>query len=135
MAYDFANVFVFVLVAIIFVAALIGVGALVRPNFPDKVKSEIYECGEQPIGKAWFNFNPRFYVVALIFVIFEVEVALMLPVALVYKKFVGAGVGGLVFAEILTFLLILTVGLAWVWVRGDLDWLKRLVASDKDSAR
>lgn len=134
MGYDFANVLVFALVGIVFVTAMVAVGALVRPKFPTKEKSEIYECGERPIGKAWFNFNPRFYVVALIFVIFEVEVALMLPVALVYKKFVGQGQGGLAFFEILAFLLILAVGLAFVWVRGDLDWLKRLVSTDKDTA-
>jgi NADH-quinone oxidoreductase subunit A len=136
-AYDFANVLVFTLVSILFVAAMIGVGALVRPRIPNKDKSEIYECGEVPIGRAWFNFNPRFYVVALVFVIFEVEVALMLPVALVYKKMVGMQLGAFVFFEILAFLLILSVGLAWIWVRGDLDWLKRLVTPDskKDATR
>lgn len=128
MAYDFANVLVFALVGVIFVFAMFVVSALVRPRFPSKPKGEIYECGEEPIGKAWFNFNPRFYVVALIFVIFEVEIALMLPVALVYRKWVGAGLGGVAFAEILAFLLILAVGLAWVWVRGDLDWIKRLAS-------
>lgn len=136
MAFDFANVLVFALVSIFFVFAMVGVGALVRPRFPSKTKSEIYECGEKPIGSAWFNFNPRFYIVALIFVIFEVEIALMLPVVLVYKKMVKDGAGGLAFFEILAFVLILAVGLAWVWAKGDLDWIKKLVTSaDKDAAK
>jgi NADH-quinone oxidoreductase subunit A len=126
-AFDFANVLVFGLVSIIFVFAMVGVGRLVRPRFPSKAKSEIYECGEKPIGTAWFNFNPRFYIVALVFVIFEVEIALMLPVVLVFKRYVAQGAGGLAFVEIFAFLFILAVGLAWVWAKGDLDWIKKLV--------
>ncbi|MGC4114648.1 MAG: NADH-quinone oxidoreductase subunit A [Myxococcales bacterium] len=128
MAFDFANVLVFALVSVIFVFLfLLGLGWLVRPKAPTKQKAEVYECGEKPIGSAWFNFNPRFYIVALVFVIFEVEIALMLPVALVFKKFVKSGVGALAFFEILAFVLILVVGLAWVWAKGDLDWIKKLV--------
>ena len=127
MAFEFANVLVFALVSVAFVFALLGLGWLVRPQAPSTPKSEIYECGEKPVGSAWFNFNPRFYIVALVFVIFEVEIALMLPVVLVFKKFVKLGGGALAFAEILAFVLILAVGLAWVWAKGDLDWIKKLV--------
>ena len=127
MGFQFANVVVFAVVSVVFVFAMVGFGALLRPRFPTRAKSEIYECGEKPIGTAWFNFNPRFYIVALIFVIFEVEIALMLPVVLVFKRFVARGFGALAFFEILAFLLILAVGLAWVWAKGDLDWIKRLV--------
>jgi NADH-quinone oxidoreductase subunit A len=129
-AYDFANVLVFGLMSVVFILGLLGLGALVRPHFPTPEKGDIYECGEKPIGKAWFNFNPRFYVVALIFVIFEVEIALMLPVALVYKRYVDQGSGGLVFGELLAFVLILAVGLAWVWARGDFNWIRRLTDGD-----
>jgi NADH-quinone oxidoreductase subunit A len=125
-AYDFANVLVFALVAIVFVVAMVGFGALVRPRLPNREKARIYECGEKPIGTAWFNFNPRFYIVGLVFVIFEVEIALMLPVVLVFKSWVAQGDGAAAFLEILAFLLILAVGLAFVWARGDLDWIKKL---------
>src|SRR4051812_49857235 len=60
----------------------------------------IYECGEKPIGRAWYNFNPRFYLIALVFVIFEVEIAFMYPVASVYKSFIEKGQGLLAFGEI-----------------------------------
>ncbi len=53
---------------------------LVGPRIPNAEKATIYECGERPIGAAWFNFNPRFYLVALVFVIFEVDIALTFPV-------------------------------------------------------
>ncbi len=129
MAYDFATVLVFGLVSVVFILGLLGLGSLLRPKNPTPEKSDIYECGEKPIGPAWFNFNPRFYVVALIFVIFEVEIALMLPVALVYKRYVAQGAGGLAFGEILAFLLILAVGLAWVWARGDFNWIRKLAES------
>ena len=135
MGFDFANVLVFALVSVFFVFAMVGIGALVRPRFPTKAKSEIYECGEKPIGTAWFNFNPRFYIVALVCVIFEVEIALMLPVVLVYKSFVAKGFGSLAFLEILAFLAILAVGLAWVWAKGDLDWIKRLVTTTDRGSR
>jgi len=128
LGFDFANVLMFAVVSVVFVFAfLLGLGWLVRPKAPTRQKSEVYECGEKPIGTAWFNFNPRFYIVALVFVIFEVEIALMLPVVLVYNKFVEGGLGGVAFFEILAFVLILAVGLAWVWAKGDLDWIKKLV--------
>jgi NADH-quinone oxidoreductase subunit A len=131
LAYDFANVLVFGAMSVVFILGLLGLGAVLRPKLPSPEKSDIYECGEKPIGKAWFNFNPRFYVVAIIFVIFEVEIALMLPVALVYKRYVEQGMGGLVFGEMMAFLLILAVGLAWVWVRRDFNWIRRLSDSDQ----
>ena len=102
------------------------IGALLRPKFPNLEKEMIYECGERPIGGAWFNFNPRFYLIALVFVIFEVEIAFMFPVASVYKSFVERGEGLLVFGEIFVFVAILAVGLAYVWAMGDLEWVKGL---------
>ena len=133
MGYQFAAVLAFALAAVLLPFGLLAGFAVLRPSFPSEDKSLIYECGEKPIGRAWFNFNPRFYIVALVFVIFEVEIALMLPVVLVFKKFVKNGGGGLAFFEILAFVLILVVGLAWVWVKGDLDWIKKLVTPDRDA--
>ncbi len=135
MAYDFATVLVFAVIGIVFVFIMLLASRLLQPRFPSKEKQTTYECGEVPVGKAWFNFNPRFYVVALVFVIFEVEVALMLPVVLVYRALIAQGHGALAFAEILTFLAILAVGLAWVWAKGDLDWIKRLVEPPRNDSQ
>jgi len=130
MAFDFATVFVFSLVAVGFLFAGLLAGRFVRPNIPDPEKSLIYECGERPIGPAWFKFNPRFYMVALIFVIFDVEVAFMFPVVAVYKKWVSSGNGGTAFVELVAFVGILAVALAYVWRKGDLAWVRGNLATD-----
>lgn len=126
MPFHFANVLLFTATAILFVFGSLLGGKFLRPNAPTREKSMIYECGEKPIGQAWFNFNPRFYLVALVFVIFEVEIAFMYPVASVYRSFIEKGQGLLAFAEISLFVGILAVGLAYVWAMGDLEWVKGL---------
>jgi NADH-quinone oxidoreductase subunit A len=124
--FHFANVLLFSATAILFVFGSLLAGRFLRPDAPNREKSMIYECGEKPIGHAWFNFNPRFYLVALVFVIFEVEIAFMYPVASVYKAFIENGQGLLAFGEIFVFVAILAVGLAYVWAMGDLEWVKGL---------
>ena len=124
--FHFANVLIFSGLAIFFVLGSLLAGRLLRPNHPTAEKSMIYECGEKPIGHAWYNFNPRFYLIALVFVIFEVEIAFMFPVASVYKSFLDRGQGLLAFAEIFVFVAILAVGLAYVWAMGDIEWVKGL---------
>lgn len=126
MPFHFANVLVFAATAVLFVFGSLLGGRFLRPDAPTREKSLIYECGEKPIGQAWFNFNPRFYLIALVFVIFEVEIAFMYPVASVYRSFIERGQGLLAFGEIFVFVAILAVGLAYVWVMGDLEWVKGL---------
>ena len=126
MPFHFANVLLFTATAILFVFGSLLGGKFLRPDAPTREKSMIYECGEKPIGQAWFNFNPRFYLIALVFVIFEVEIAFMYPVAAVYRSFIEKGQGLLAFAEIFLFVAILAVGLAYVWAMGDLEWVKGL---------
>jgi NADH-quinone oxidoreductase subunit A len=124
--FHFANVVFFSLTAIGFVLVSLVGGSFLRPKVPNAEKEMIYECGEKPIGRAWYNFNPRFYLVALVFVIFEVEIAFMYPVAAVYRSFVEKGQGWLAFGEIFVFVAILAVGLGYVWAMGDLEWVKGL---------
>ena len=78
-----------------------------------------YECGEIPEGSAWVKFNVRFYVIALVFLIFDVEIVFLFPWAVVYQQY-----GLLAFTEAFLFVLILVVGFIYVWVKGDLDWVK-----------
>ena len=85
-------------------------------------KLESYECGELPEGSAWVKFNIRFYVIALIFLIFDVEIAFLFPWAVVYQE-----LGLLAFIEAFLFVFILLVGFAYVWAKGDLDWVKMSV--------
>jgi NADH-quinone oxidoreductase subunit A len=116
---EFGKIFVFILVAMIFVVVAVFAAKLIRPARPTKEKLLTYECGEDVIGSPWVKFNIRFYVVALIFLIFDVEVVLLIPWALVYKGFGIAGflVGGI-------FLFLLGLGMAYEWRKGDLEWAR-----------
>src|SRR5947209_8689197 len=114
------------IIAIGFVALMVGLQKLLAPNNPYARKLTPYECGEPPTGRAWINFNVRFYVIALIFVIFEVEVAFVYPIAAVFLDWVKQGHRVYALSEILIFLLILFVGLIYVWVKHDLEWIKKV---------
>ena len=100
------------------------VAKLIRPSRPSALKSTPYECGELPQGEAWSNFNVRFYVVSLIFIIFDVEAALMFPVAAIFKRFKAVGMESIVLFSLLLFIGVLAVGVAYCWKKGDLDWVK-----------
>jgi NADH-quinone oxidoreductase subunit A len=126
MLFQFANVLVFFGFALLLCGLMLGLGALLRPSNPQPAKLSTYECGEPPSGPAWINFNIRFYLVALVFVIFDVELAFVYPVVAVFKDWVARGDGVFAFVELGLFLAILMVGLVYVWVKGDLEWLKRI---------
>jgi NADH-quinone oxidoreductase subunit A len=100
------------------VLALVLWGAL-RPSRFSEEKLTTYECGEDPVGNAWIQFNIRFYVFALIFVVFDVEAVFLLPWATVFRE-----LGWLAYLEGLAFILILVVALAYVWRKGDLAWVR-----------
>lgn len=124
MEFDLANILFFLLVGIAVPSSLLLVGSLLRPRVPQKEKSIVYECGELPVERAWFNFNPRFYIVALVFLVFDVEAVFTYPVAVAFRRFVALGEGALAFVELLVFVAVLLVGLAYVWRRGDLEWIR-----------
>ncbi len=131
MLFQFANVVVFLTLGLVLCGLMLGLGALLRPSNPQASKLSTYECGEPPSGPAWINFNIRFYLVALVFVIFDVELAFVYPVVAVFKEWVTKGQGGLAFVELGVFLAILMVGLVYVWMKGDLEWLKRIPADPR----
>jgi len=116
---EFGRVLIFLITGGVFVAGGLVVAWLLRPNRPYPSKLATYECGETPIGDTRVRFNIRFYVVALIFLIFDVEVVFLFPWATVYKS-----LGWSAFLEMMVFLAILLVGYAYVWRNGDLDWDK-----------
>ena len=124
--FGFLSVVVFLLVAVLFVFGVLLFGRFVRPRRPSPDKRSVYECGERAIGQAWFNFNPRFYIIALVFVAFDVEIVFTYPVAVIFAEQVKTGRGELVYLELILFLLVLFLGLVYVWRKGDLNWLKHL---------
>src|SRR3954469_24641007 len=99
----YASVAAFFLVAGGFVLVSMLLGKLIRPNNMYTEKRDTYECGEAPVGPAWFNFNPRFYIVELIFIVFDVEIAFIYPVAQVFRRWVAQGSGWFAFIEIFLF--------------------------------
>src|SRR6266705_3417004 len=105
------------IIGLVFMDAMVGLPKLLAPRNPFARKLMPYECGEPPTGSAWINFNVRFYLIALVFVIFEVEVAFIYPIATVYLDWVRHGQRLYALSEILIFLLILFVGLIYVWVK------------------
>ena len=113
---------------------MLGLGSLLRPSNPQPNKLTTYECGEPPSGPAWITFNIRFYLIALVFVIFDVELAFVYPVAAVYKQWIADGRAALILTELVLFVGILFVGLVYVWVKGDLEWLKQVRAEREASA-
>ncbi|MBS1530086.1 MAG: NADH-quinone oxidoreductase subunit A [Bacteroidetes bacterium] len=125
---EFGKIFIFLIVGIIMVAFAFFVVRLISPNKPNPEKLTSYECGEEPTGNAWLPFNTRFYVIALIFLLFDVEMVFILPWATVFgnKTLIGADSrwGWLSMTEMFIFLGILIIGLIYVWVKGDLDWIK-----------
>lgn len=126
MYFELANILLFAALAFATVFIIFVVTKLIRPNAPSAAKNSTYECAEVPASPAWFNFNPRFYIIALIFLIFDVEVAFTYPVAVVFRRWVEQGNGATAFVELALFICILLVGLAYIWIKGDLEWIRRL---------
>ena len=116
---EFGKILLFLIIAVLFVAIAVFMAFLIRPKRPTIEKYQTYECGENPKGTPWIKFNIRFFVVALIFLIFDVEVVLLFPWALTYKEF---GVYGFLVGII--FLVLLGVGMAYEWKKGDLEWAR-----------
>ena len=101
---------------------------LLSPNKPNPEKLSSYECGEEPVGSAWLPFNTRFYVIALIFLLFDVEMIFIFPWATVYanKTLIATDSRWGIFTliEMFVFAGILILGLVYVWRKGDLEWIK-----------
>jgi NADH:ubiquinone oxidoreductase subunit 3 (subunit A) len=120
MLFSFSSVLMFFVVGLLLLAIALLLARILRPAGKDAADKYIpYECGEVPEGSAWIRFNIRFYVCALIFIIFDVEIIFLLPWAVVFKA-----LGPFAFVEGLIFIVILAIGLAYVWKKGDLAWVK-----------
>tara|TARA_A100001011_G_C14277297_1_gene829896 strand:- start:1694 stop:2113 length:420 start_codon:yes stop_codon:yes gene_type:complete len=104
---------------VLIIVPLILQSLLSPKNNKTEEKLRIYECGELPEDNAWLTFNIRFYSIALVFLIFDVEVIFLYPWAVVYND-----MGLVAFVEVMIFLSILIVGFAYVWVKNDLSWVK-----------
>lgn len=113
------SIAIFCATALAFVLANLVAGRLVRPSLPQQQKSDPYECGEATSGPGWVQFDLRFYIVALFFLVFDVEVALIYPWAVIFRDFPRE-------AMVLgtPFLVLIAVGFAYEWRSGALDWVR-----------
>jgi NADH-quinone oxidoreductase subunit A len=125
---EFGKILIFLIIGIVMTGAAFFANKLVAPNNPNPEKLTSYECGEEPTGSAWLPFNSRFYVIALIFLLFDVEMMFIFPWATVFGSKEIAAVDSrwtvLSLIEMFVFVGILIMGLVYVWVKGDLEWIK-----------
>lgn len=120
---EFGAVLVFIILGILFVAFSLFLGSFLRKR-SGKEDQTIYECGEPTIGSAWIRYNSRFYNVALVYLLFDIEVVLLLPVLLVFRQKASAGMGAYSLAIVLAFIALLVLGLAYEWRWGNLNWIQ-----------
>ncbi|MFN8923307.1 MAG: NADH-quinone oxidoreductase subunit A [Sphingobacteriia bacterium] len=124
---EYAKILLFVAGGLIFILGGMVTSRLLAPRRPNAEKNSSYECGEEPVGTAWHQFNVRYYGMALIFLIFDVEVLLLFPWATVYADPGLKTVPGwtsFAVLEAFLFIGILLLGLVYIWQKGDIDWIR-----------
>lgn len=112
------------LVAIIIPLSMVAISSLLRPSVPEQGKTAVYESGEVPTGDTRIRFNIQYYMVALLFVIFDIETVLIFPWAVIYRDAVQQFGMGQALLPMLVFIGVLVVGLAWAWRKGAVQWVK-----------
>jgi len=129
---EFGEVLIYLIGGVIFILGGMLTSKILRPSRPNEEKLTTYESGEDPVSSAWGQFNIQFYIVALIFLLFEVELVFLFPWAIVFsdQQLIQEtkGVWGwLALIEMAVFVGVLVLGLAYVWRKGYLDWVKPMV--------
>jgi NADH-quinone oxidoreductase subunit A len=119
---DYITVAVFLAVGALIVGGAVLASSLLRPDKPSRVKSESYECGIDPVGGGWSQTQIRYYIFALLFLIFDVEAVFIFPWAINLETFADAGMGGFILVEMIIFIAILVLGLVYAVRKGVLRW-------------
>ncbi|MBI3525712.1 MAG: NADH-quinone oxidoreductase subunit A [Betaproteobacteria bacterium] len=120
---NYFPVLVFILVGLAFGSAPILLGRLLGPHRPDAEKLSPYECGFEAFEDARMKFDVRYYLIAIIFILFDLEIAFLFPWAAIFKEIVGnPSIRMFGFVEMLVFLGILLIGYIYAWAKGALDW-------------
>ena len=121
---DYITVFIFMAVGALLVGGGLFASSLLRPNKPSKTKSEVYECGIDPVGGGWSQTHIRYYIFALLFLIFDVEAIFIFPWAIKVEDFSGPNfnLGGFILVEMIIFIGILVLGLVYAIRKGVLKW-------------
>ena len=114
---DYFSIILFLIIALILSIGFIVINFLFSPKKPDPEKLSTYECGFEPFSDSRMEFDVRFYLVAILFIVFDLEIAFLFPWAISLGK-----IGLLGFISMMIFLIILTVGFIYEWKKGALDW-------------
>ena len=112
------------LVGVLIPVGMMAVSALLRPSVPEKGKRNTYESGEVPTGDARLQFNIQYYMVALLFVVFDIETVLIFPWTVIYRDAVQSAGLTRALLPMLVFIGILVVGLSWAWRKGAVQWVR-----------
>ncbi|ELZ85568.1 NADH dehydrogenase-like complex subunit A [Haloferax elongans ATCC BAA-1513] len=124
------------LVAVGIPLGMMAVSALLRPSVPEQGKSATYESGEVPTGTARVQFNIQYYMVALLFVVFDIETVLIFPWTVIYRSALEQGASlATILTPMLVFIGVLVVGLVWAWRNGAVKWVKSPQASRRKTER
>ncbi len=121
LAYLSTGIFLTVVVAVGLTLAVVGI--LIRPSRPSAMKSIPYESGVPPVGRARERYTVRFYIIAMLFVLFDIEAIFLYPWAINFDGFVRRGDGLFILVEMLLFIFIIVLGYAYAWRKGALDWV------------
>ena len=118
-SYEYQYLFlgIFLVIAVIFPLLPIALAQFIAPKKPNPIKMASYECGVETKGDSWVQFKAQYYIYALIFVIFDIEIVFIYPWAVAYKQ-----MGFFAFVEMLIFLVILAFGLVYAWKKNVLEW-------------
>jgi NADH-quinone oxidoreductase subunit A len=125
---EFSEVLLYIVTGVLFVLISLLVSRFIRPSRPNAEKLSSYESGEEPVGAPWTQFNTRFYIIALVFLLFEVEIVFLFPWSTIFAdkdlntETQGAW-GWFALLEMLVFIIVLAIGLAYAWVNGHLNWV------------
>ncbi|MGI4729240.1 MAG: NADH-quinone oxidoreductase subunit A, partial [Janthinobacterium lividum] len=126
---------VFLISGFVITGGMLGLNKLIAPNKPNPEKLASYECGEEPTGSSWVQLNSRFYVIALIFLLFDVEMVFIFPWSTVFgsHELIAQDErwGWFSLIEMFVFMGILILGLVYVWAKGDLQWIKTKIVTPK----
>ncbi len=115
--YEYLPILIFLFVAIVIATVMMSASFILGSNKPDKEKLSPYECGFEAFDDARGRFDVRFYLVAILFIIFDLEVAFLFPWAISLKS-----IGSFGFWSMMFFLLVLTIGFIYEWKKGALEW-------------
>ncbi|HEV2762361.1 MAG TPA: NADH-quinone oxidoreductase subunit A [Pyrinomonadaceae bacterium] len=105
-----------------FAGGNILLSSLVGQRKRTRTKQMPYECGKDPVGTARDRFSVKFYLIAMIFILFDIELIFLIPWAVVYRDFLGAGLRTLIYVEMMLFVILLLAGYFYVWRKGLFDW-------------